>query len=129
MSKYQTLIDAPESGSALPDVEAAAKVLAAKMDYPWEYMPEQGRKSMRENAKAVIDAAKTPAVRALLADLESAEKDAGRYRFLAAHCRSTSEHWGGRWSIVVEGPAPKTHDSEDDFDAAIDAALAQMAGG
>ena len=68
-------------------------------------------------------------VRALLADLERAEKDAERYRFLAAHCRSTSEHWGGRWSIVVEGPAPKTHDSEDDFDAAIDAALAQMAGG
>ena len=67
--------------------------------------------------------------RALLADLERAEKDAERYRFLAAHCRSTSEHWGGRWSIVVEGPAPKTHDSEDEFDAAIDAALAQMAGG
>ena len=68
-------------------------------------------------------------VRALLADLERAEKDAERYRFFASHCRSTSEHWGGRWSIVVEGPAPKTHDSEDDFDAAIDAALAQMAGG
>ena len=45
-------------------------------------------------------------LRALLADLERAEKDAGRYRFLAAH-----------------------YDSEDDFDAAIDAALAQMAGG
>ncbi len=70
-----------------------------------------------------------PDLRALLADLERAEKDAERYRFLAAHCRSTSEHWGGRWSIVVEGPAPKTHDSEDEFDAAIDAALAQMAGG
>lgn len=52
-------------------------------------------------------------------------EDAARYRFLAAHCRSTPEHWGGRWSIVVEGPAPKSHDSEDDFDAAIDAARAQ----
>jgi len=48
--------------------------------------------------------------------------DAARYRFLAAHCRSTSEHWGGRWSIIVDGPAPKSHDSEDYFDAAIDAA-------
>lgn len=53
--------------------------------------------------------------------------DADRYRWLAAHCRSTSEHWGGRWSIIVDGPAPKTHDSEDDFDAAIDAAIAARA--
>ena len=52
-------------------------------------------------------------------------KDAERYRFLAGHCRSTSEHWGGRWSIVIEGPCPKAHDSEDDFDAAIDAAIAK----
>ena len=50
-------------------------------------------------------------------------KDAQRYRWLAACCRSTPEHWGGRWSIVIEGPAPKTQDSEDDFDAAIDAAM------
>ena len=50
-------------------------------------------------------------------------QDAARYRWLAGHCRSTSEHWGGRWSIVVDGPAPKSHDSEDDFDAAIDAAI------
>ena len=52
-------------------------------------------------------------------------KDAERMRFLAAHCRSTSEHWGGRWSIVIEGPPPKSHDSEDDFYAAIDAAIAK----
>lgn len=52
-------------------------------------------------------------------------EDGARYRFLAEHCRSTSEHWGGRWSIVVEGPAPESHDSEDDFDAAIDAARSQ----
>ena len=55
-------------------------------------------------------------------------KDAARYRFLAGHCRSTSEHWGGRWSIVVDGPAPKSHDSEDDFDEAVDAALAAQEG-
>lgn len=41
------------------DIEAAAQKLAACMDYPWEYMPEQGRASMREHAKAVIDAALT----------------------------------------------------------------------
>lgn len=50
-------------------------------------------------------------------------EDAARYRWLAAYCRSTSEHWGGRWSIVIDGPAPKSHDSEDYFDAAIDAAM------
>jgi len=61
----------------------------------------------------------------LVAELEQAKKDAERYRWLAGHCRSTSEHWGGRWSIVVDGPAPKSHDSEDDFDAAIDAAIAK----
>lgn len=54
--------------------------------------------------------------------------DAARYRWLAASCRSTSEHWGGRWSIIIDGPAPKSHDSEDDFDAAIDAARAAQEG-
>lgn len=39
------------------DLEAAAKKLAACMDYPWEHMPEQGRASMREHATAVIGAA------------------------------------------------------------------------
>ncbi len=59
---------------------------------------------------------------------DSVLEDAARYRFLAGHCRSTSEHWGGRWSIVVDGPAPKSHDSEDDFDEAVDAALAAQRG-
>lgn len=49
--------------------------------------------------------------------------DAERYRFLAKRCRSTSEHWGGRWSVVIDGPAPDSHNSEDDFDAAIDKAM------
>lgn len=50
-------------------------------------------------------------------------RDAERYRFLAEKCRSTSERWGGRWSIVIDGPAPKSHDSEDDLNEAIDAAM------
>ena len=58
---------------------------------------------------------------------DSVLEDAARYRFLAGHCRSTSEHWGGRWSIIVDGPAPKSHDSEDDFDEAVDAARKQGA--
>ena len=58
---------------------------------------------------------------------DSVQEDAARYRWLAANCRSTSEHWGGRWSIVIEGPAPKSHNSEDDFDAAVDAARKQGA--
>jgi hypothetical protein len=62
------------------------------------------------------------AILAARAPADSVLEDAARYRFLARHCRSTSEHWGGRWSIVVDGPAPKSHDSEDDFDAAIDSA-------
>lgn len=37
-------------------VDAAAQKLAECMDYPWGHMPEQGRKSMREHAKAVIEA-------------------------------------------------------------------------
>ena len=59
---------------------------------------------------------------ALLAEVAGLREDARRYRWLASHCRSTPEHWGGRWSIVIEGPVPKTQNSEDDFDAAIDAA-------
>ena len=58
---------------------------------------------------------------------DSVLEDAARYRWLAASCRSTSEHWGGRWSIIIDGPAPKSHDSEDDFDAAVDAARKQGA--
>lgn len=37
--------------------EAAAKALAACMDYPWEYMPEKGRQAMRKHAAAVVAAA------------------------------------------------------------------------
>lgn len=39
------------------NIEAAAKVLSAGMDYPWEHIPEQGRQSMRKLAKDVIEAA------------------------------------------------------------------------
>lgn len=144
MSKYQALIDALEAPglSDCPWVAFGPSNGAAPPDYYNEVVAVRGDAQVQVicHAPRGLDGACTadttyiaeanPAtIRALLADLERAEKDAARYRFLAAHCRSTSEHWGGRWSIVVEGPAPKTHDSEDDFDAAIDAALAQMAGG
>lgn len=38
-------------------VDAAAKMLAQCMDYPWEYMPEKGRAAMREHARKVVAAA------------------------------------------------------------------------
>lgn len=63
------------------------------------------------------------AIEQLQVDVERLRDDAARYRWIAAHCRSTTEHWGGRWSIVVEGPPPAVHDAEDAFDAAIDAAM------
>jgi hypothetical protein len=37
-------------------IESAAKKLAEVMDYPWDYMPEQGKTTMRKNAVAVIEA-------------------------------------------------------------------------
>lgn len=57
------------------DLEAAAKKLAACMDYPWEHMPEQGRASMREHATAVIGAALS--VSAEPADLWSRPEERG----------------------------------------------------
>lgn len=40
------------------DIDAAAKALAQCMDYPWDFMPVQGRKAMYEHAKSVIGAAR-----------------------------------------------------------------------
>lgn len=39
------------------DVEAAAKKMAEIFDYPWDFMPEKGRNTMRENVRAVLAAA------------------------------------------------------------------------
>jgi hypothetical protein len=49
-------------------IEAAAKILAACMDYPWEHMPEQGREAMRQHAVKVS------------APLVDAERDSKQYR-------------------------------------------------
>lgn len=38
-------------------VEAAAKMLAQCMDYPWGCMPDKGRAAMREHARKVVAAA------------------------------------------------------------------------
>jgi hypothetical protein len=46
-------------------IEAAAKVLAECMDYPWEHMPENGRSIMRKHAKTVLDAAINPTAEAV----------------------------------------------------------------
>jgi hypothetical protein len=38
-------------------IDKAAMKLAECMDYPWAQMPEQGKQSMRDHAKAIIEAA------------------------------------------------------------------------
>lgn len=43
--------------SMVIDIDAAGKALAESMDYPWEFMPEQGRARMKANARMVIEAA------------------------------------------------------------------------
>lgn len=56
----QQFIEQPAAGVELTDaaIDRAAQVLAELMDYPWAYMPEQGRNNMRKIAAAVIDEAK-----------------------------------------------------------------------
>ena len=69
-----------------------------------------------------------PDVAAIKAEWEALLKDAERYRWLTTHARTTSEHWGGRWSIVIDGPAPERHGCKDALDEAIDAAIAKAEG-
>ena len=49
----------PAQDAGLTDeaVNDAARVLAERFDYPWEHMPEEGRKNMRVQARAVVIAA------------------------------------------------------------------------
>lgn len=56
-------------------------------------------------------------------DADALRADAERYRWLAGRCRRTPEHWGGRWSIVIDGPCPKDGPGRETVDAAIDAAM------
>lgn len=39
------------------NIEKAAMKLAQCMDYPWEFMPEQGKQNMRKHAQNIIEAA------------------------------------------------------------------------
>ena len=38
-------------------LDKAGMKLAECMDYPWEHMPEEGKRNMRDHAKAIIEAA------------------------------------------------------------------------
>lgn len=63
-------------------------------------------------------------VKRLRGELAAERDDAARYRWLAETASITAEHWGGRWSIVLEGPAPEVGDAgKDAVDAAVDAAM------
>ena len=55
-------------------------------------------------------------------------RDAERYRWLRDKCRATGEHWGGRWSLVIEGPCPDGDKSSGAIDKAIDAAIKRQGG-
>lgn len=55
-------------------------------------------------------------------------RDAERYRWLRDKCRATGEHWGGRWSLVIEGPCPDGDKSSGAIDKAIDAARKRQGG-
>lgn len=73
--------------------------------------------------KAAMLAAPTPAEPP--ADVA---RDAERYRWLRDKCRATGEHWGGRWSLVIEGPCPDGDKSSGSIDKAIDAAIERQGG-
>ena len=81
-------------------------------------LPEELRQASRYTA---LDHHRDLLERAAAA-LEADQKDAARYRWLSMDCRSSGEHWGGRWSIVIDGPAPDTYNYSG-VSAAIDAAL------
>jgi hypothetical protein len=80
----------------------------------------------RDQLRKYLDAAQRRGEE-LRAQVAALEVDAARYRWLALQ-RVTPEHWGSRWSIVIEGPAPPPWPYKDQFDAAIDAALAARKG-
>ena len=99
----------------------------------WHDEPEVAAlKSEIERLKELADSEGTRTVEYLRrarkaeAEIEQLRKDAERYRWLTTHARTTSEHWGGRWSIVIDGPAPERHGCKDALDEAIDAAIAKM---
>ena len=128
----RSLLDA-EADAAAPQhsttAQSAESVPALDRDRIREIFMAHGftvKEGQTDLKQYVYDAAEA-LLRAARAQADSVQEDAARYRWLAEHCRSTSEHWGGRWSIIIDGPAPKSHDSEDDFDAAVDAARKQGA--
>ena len=55
-------------------------------------------------------------------------RDAERYRWLLENARATAEHWGGRWSLVIDSPAPGKDASSEAINAAIDAAIKRQGG-
>src|SRR5574343_7623 len=55
-------------------------------------------------------------------------RDAERYRWLRDKCRATGEHWGGRWSLVIEGPCPDGEKSSGAIDKAFDVAIKRQGG-
>lgn len=58
--KLSKELAAAEQRIANLNIESASIVLANCMDYPWGYMPENGRALMRKHAKDIVEAALNP---------------------------------------------------------------------
>lgn len=86
-----------------------------------DMVPEDSRnwQYMETALGAVVELRRLAAIEE---EYEALRADAERYRWLAGRCRRTPEHWGGRWSIVIDGPCPKDGPGRETVDAAIDAA-------
>lgn len=140
MSKYQALIDALEAPglSDFPWVAFGPSNDAAPPDYYNEVVAVRSDAQVQVICQAprgldgactadmaYIAEANPATIRALLADLKRAEKDAGRYRELKKRFRAMSLDMGGNHTWVLassgwlKGPS---------MDEAVDA-LAQMAKG
>lgn len=130
MSKYQTLIDAlagVDGQLGQPSLHSGHVIYAETEE--WCSVDINVKLSANKHisgplARFIKEAANPATIRALLADLERAEKDAERYRELKKRFRVMSLDMGGNhtWILAssgwLKGPS---------MDEAVDA-LAQMAG-
>ena len=76
------------------DHEANARLIAAAP----ELLDERDR--LRAEAEALADV------------IDTLRADAERYRWLTQFARLIPEHWGGRWSLVIDGPSPCGYSKE-----------------
>jgi len=131
MSKYQALIDAlagVDGQLGQPSLHSGHVIYAETEE--WCSVDINVKLSANKHisgplARFIKEAANPSTIRALLADLERAEKDAERYRELKKRFRVMSLDMGGNHTWVLASSGWLKGSS---MDEAVDA-LAQMAGG